>query len=529
MPGAGDPQLWYEHAHRYRLAHRLARGARVLDVGSGEGYGVALLAEVALDAVGVDIDPQAVAHAAVAHRGSTARFLAADARRLPFHDGAVDLVTCFEMIEHVVNPEPVLDELARVVTPSGLVVLSTPDAMSSDGTNPFHLRELTAAELEQALSMIASSVVWPLEARPGRADAAEWLDLTDDQEMSNEDNDGRWRSPTYIVAICSHAELPHHTARASILDDPADELWLDLRAQIERAQTQLASYEADLATRAAALADADVRLRTAAATIAQHEAELSARATALHEFETRHASLGSRASWLAWDLAEHQRLLAALQRERDRDRASLAWRLVSAYRSGVQRALPPTSIRRRSYERVRGRVSRRVGEPAATGSTPDLISTMVGSITLSTDVDPVASIIIPVHGKLAMTMRCLRSIAAFRGAVPYEVVLVDDASPDLPGDVLAHVGGVRLIRNKENLGYLDSTRVGVERSKGEFVVLLNNDTEVHPGWLDALVETARSDPSIGAVGGRMVYPDGRLQEAGSIVFSDGRPLLRPAS
>ncbi|MDP3711751.1 MAG: glycosyltransferase [Mycobacteriales bacterium] len=134
---------------------------------------------------------------------------------------------------------------------------------------------------------------------------------------------------------------------------------------------------------------------------------------------------------------------------------------------------------------------------------------------------PAASVVICAYGQLELTLRCLESIAARPPRLAYEVIVVDDASPDETADVLAHVRHLRLLRSEVNVGFLRSANRGAAEARGDHVVLLNNDTEVTVGWLDELVDTADADPTIGVVGARLVYPDRRLQEAGGIVWSNG--------
>ena len=135
--------------------------------------------------------------------------------------------------------------------------------------------------------------------------------------------------------------------------------------------------------------------------------------------------------------------------------------------------------------------------------------------------DPTVSIIIPSFGKVEYTLRCLASIAAHPPAAAIEVIVVDDATPDGSTECLASVPGIRLIVNPGNLGYLRSCNTAARVAKGEFLLLLNNDTQVLPNWLDPLLEPFRLYSDVGAVGSKLLYPDGRLQEAGCIIWDDG--------
>lgn len=133
---------------------------------------------------------------------------------------------------------------------------------------------------------------------------------------------------------------------------------------------------------------------------------------------------------------------------------------------------------------------------------------------------PLVSVIIPVYNKLDYTIACLDSIAVHPPAFPFQIVVVDDGSSDETQAVLSARTDILYVRNAENLGFIGSCNAGAAASSGRFLFFLNNDTTVTPGWLDRLVETLRVDPTVGLAGSKLIYPDGRLQEAGGIVFND---------
>jgi len=131
------------------------------------------------------------------------------------------------------------------------------------------------------------------------------------------------------------------------------------------------------------------------------------------------------------------------------------------------------------------------------------------------------SVIIPVYNKWPYTAACLRSLAETSCRVTFEVIVVDDQSTDETPDQLREIKGLKRVTNEVNTGFIGSCNRGAESAQGRYLVMLNNDTQVIDGWLDALIDTFDRHPDTGIAGACLVYPDGRLQEAGGIIFNDG--------
>lgn len=132
--------------------------------------------------------------------------------------------------------------------------------------------------------------------------------------------------------------------------------------------------------------------------------------------------------------------------------------------------------------------------------------------------DPRVSIVIPVFNRCDLTVACLTALAEHTPADLYEVVVVDNASTDATPDVLAALeGDVTVVTNETNRGFAVACNQGADRARGDIVLFLNNDTEVRPGWLDALLSALDHDKRIGAAGARLLFPDGTIQHAGMLL------------
>ena len=132
---------------------------------------------------------------------------------------------------------------------------------------------------------------------------------------------------------------------------------------------------------------------------------------------------------------------------------------------------------------------------------------------------PQVSIVIVVYNRAELTLACLRSLLPT--PIPLQIIIVDNASTDLTPMLLSRIRGATIIRNSENLHFLRACNQGGHKADGTYILLLNNDTEVLPGAIPQAMACMERYPDAGAVGGRLILPDGRLQEAGGIIWRDG--------
>ena len=154
--------------------------------------------------------------------------------------------------------------------------------------------------------------------------------------------------------------------------------------------------------------------------------------------------------------------------------------------------------------------------------TQDEIETLIKELqqTLPRSNSPLVSIIIPVYNQLSYTLRCLKAIASnLSNNLAVEIILINDCSSDDTKKVIEPITAITLVNNRVNSGFIHSCNRGASLAKGKYLYFLNNDTEIKPNCIESLVEVI-AQPQVGAVGSKLVYPQGVLQEAGGIVWQD---------
>jgi GT2 family glycosyltransferase len=135
------------------------------------------------------------------------------------------------------------------------------------------------------------------------------------------------------------------------------------------------------------------------------------------------------------------------------------------------------------------------------------------------------SIIIPVYNNAKLLLECLLSLAKDQTFTEYDVCIVDDNSDTETRNIIDNLSGIRVVRNAERMGFTLSCNKGAQDASGNFLLFLNDDVQVFRGFLKFLLGTFEENSRVGAVGPKVIYPNGRLQEAGCIINRDGTTEL----
>ena len=555
MPWAPDVQVVYEHLHRYLWAARIVGGRRVLDLGSGEGFGAAILAESAEHVVGVDLDERTVEHSKLNYAAANLEFHVGTAIDLSSHEtGSFGAVVAFEIIEHVREQEQVLAEIARLLADDGILVISTPDrrlySEVSGQHNPFHERELGLEEFIELLGAHFPHVAtWGQRTITGShmnalESASHKSSVPDAADFYIERSGDEWRiagdpAPLYMVALASKVPLPKLAGTSTLADCDLELM------RIKEHETVLAKGERDAAVRLS-----EEQLRVLERERAEHGRALrEANARANEELGQRdqdivrgqedivglRGEIASREAEIVLredEIASVEAELAAAKQLNRRTEESVTWQAFQRVRGRLYGALGEESLLARTLHlslRLAGKVLVKRPKPAlqppesadGTGASEADEGDGGEVISMPEYENPKVSLIIPLYAHAELTRACLTSIREHTAHASYEVILVDDAADTETKRLLDGVQGAKIIRNEKNIGYLRSVNRGASVARGRWLVLFNNDTEVTRGWLLAMLACAESAEDVGVVTPKYVYPDGTLNEAGGIIWRDG--------
>ncbi|MEI4768846.1 glycosyltransferase [Psychrobacillus sp. FJAT-51614] len=540
-----DDEIKSEHLQRYQSVKELVKGKVVLDAACGEGYGSNILAGQAQKVYGMDIDKESIDHAAQKYIKSNLQFLEGSIDKLPFEESTIDIIISFETIEHVdeVIQKSFLKEIKRVLKEDGLLIMSTPNKkIYSDYRNyqnPFHVKEFYKEEFYDFLIPFFKYVEFFYQLKEN----VYLLSRETDKLLSNLDSKSKIEEHSkYIIAICSDIANQEYNISSIIVEDGKYneniERIIELQDEVEARNNHISYLDkenSDLKSEVHKLRENEIVISKKLEK-ANREKELVA--NRVSQFQTENESL-----------KEKERLLNNIL-------VSDGWKFLLKYYTVRDKILPKDGkirfliklfkkiVFKRNFKLINmenikkfkyymNNESRTMLESRLDNyiERTDNSATVAPLSILSNDQDyqkiifdknskPIVSIIIPVYNKWEYTYSCLKSIFTNSQDIAFEVIIADDMSTDETANISEYVENIKAIRDGENRGFLLNCNNAAKFAEGKYVLFLNNDTQVQEGWLDSLVELIERDNQIGMVGSKLVYPDGRLQEAGGIIWND---------
>ena len=549
IPGQGSSELQTEHEHRYYAVAPLLSGKTVLDAACGSGYGSEIISRYAKTVVGLDISSEAIDYARESY--TTVDFRQASIDKLPFEDTSFDAIVSFETIEHVDEntQRQFLEEITRVLKTDGTLIMSTvnKEVYSDHQTqkNDYHVNEFYLHEFKELLESHFSTV--QLYIQSFGVYSAILKENDRDVKLLGDFTGSSGNKGMYVVAICTNgnemidlSSMLYYCQNYEVYYSDGV-FWKQRYSELNTEYTERTRWALEL----------DNMLQEREHLLA-NEREKALSSEALSK-ELKSSLILSQQE--LHNAKGHIELLLKSDRELDTLKATRFYRF---YTFPKRVLFPPSSRRRFIGRMMKFTITHPIGtlKKLKPSRIKNLISILIkGEITRADEVlthieyenlsldkkiiitqvaerekyesltlpefkSPLVSIIIPVYNEFAYTFECVNAICNFT-QIPYEVIIADDCSTDITKGTEDIIKNVTHIRNKENIRFLRNCNNAAKHAQGQYILLLNNDTQVQPGWLEPLVELMENDSSIGLVGSKLVYPDGRLQEAGGIVWKDG--------
>lgn len=567
-----DDEIKIEHMQRYYAIQDIVKGKVVLDAACGEGYGTNMLSEYALKVYGLDIDEETIEHAKEKYTKANIEYQQGSIEELPFPNDYFDVVASFETIEHV-NEEiqaKFLKEIKRVLKADGTLIMSTPNKkIYSDYRNyknPFHVKEFYEDEYYTFLKSAFKKVVFNYQYRESvfllTGKDSEHIETLKLNKMTSENS-------KYIVAICSDKmESNYHVSSAYVEN-----------GTFNRNLERIITLQNDVVDRNNHIVKLDNEIEEKNNYINNMQDDLTEKNNYLKQLDKELKNRNQQFYELSKTLEENNLILEKKQNEYETIRVNLenlineneilkdkgnqlnnifesdGWKMLLRYYRIRDKIFNPNGKMRffakmgkriiidrnfkminkenikkfRYYYKNQGlsmlenRVDNYIERNTNTNKPMNLeieVVTNYEKLVFKKYEKPTVSVVIPVYNQWHYTYACLKSILTHTKNVTYEIILADDMSTDETVNVGEYAENIKVVRDGENRGFLLNCNNAAKHAEGDYILFLNNDTQVQEGWLGFLVELIESDKKIGMVGSKLVYPDGRLQEAGGIIWND---------
>lgn len=547
----------HDHYRRYQFARQFCANKQVVTISDGTGYGATLLADVARHVTSFVPSAEAASYANAVYGRPNLTFAQGDATTFAQRLTApTDVIVRIERAETAATQAQIIATLKEQLQPSGILIVTGASPIAGNALT-WSNSALTGAAVDQTdlLSLVTRHFAhcYLIEHPQADDEVTEPSENSASTERFSADHEGAAESfadPNLVgmsqfthevIAVCSDDALGNLPSSWGGSMETADLTHTPLDGQ--RSQIATKRHEDDDADQSAQrrlFGEIDALTNTAASLAETAYALRSERddAYALYHDLNSKVNTGTPARYafleyeynratsrlMRWIIRTAQRvpllmpLLLFILRKLIKPIARLALRMVRGARRAQAQAPgqgAATDKRQLATERMYARFEETDGDFAG------------GYGSWCTDQNPKVSIVILNWNKADLTIRCLKEVWKYTRGHTYEVVVVDNGSTPADYAKLLHFkGNFRLIRLSRNRFFGDGNNIGAEATKGDYLVFLNNDAFVTPGWLEPLIAEFSAHDRVGAVGPMFLYPDGVLQEAGIMVNPDGSVLMR---
>jgi GT2 family glycosyltransferase/2-polyprenyl-3-methyl-5-hydroxy-6-metoxy-1,4-benzoquinol methylase len=568
VPDLDNPELEVEHVQRYLSVVDLVKDKVVLDAACGEGYGSYLLAQHAKQVRGIDISEEAISHAASKYNKNNLEFTQGSVDSLDLPAQSVDVVVSFETIEHIDADmqHAFLQEIKRVLKSGGILVISTPDKRwysdEQGYTNPFHVKEFYKEEFHGFLNQYFKNIEvyyqkFEIASIIGNPHSGGFKNVNHTNNNNDPLSEGK-----YLISVCSDEQLKdinlnsldfHHGKsyswlmnRIVLLQDELEERNLHIE-KLDEDLGHLNTYRNELGDSRKEVESLVAQLNAYQSAISAHQSTISAHQSTISHLETEYRNQQGHIE----QLLEQDRKLEAIYN-------SGGWKALGVYYKFRDALLPPRSkrsllakllkmtlknprkmlsnlnsgnikklkyyLRTEQSDMLGNRIDNYISRHLQVGNDKPLhlipFAENKEKLTFPIYEKPLVSIIIPVYNQWEYTYSCLYSILQYTENVSYEIIVADDVSTDETVNIGSFIEYITVVRDEVNRGFLLNCNNAAKHARGKYLYFLNNDTNVQPQWLSSLVELMEGNETIGMAGSKLVYPDGKQQEAGGIIWND---------
>jgi len=569
--------LYQEHIIRYMYASKFVKSKIVLDAGCGTGYGTFLLSERdAKKVIGIDISDDAIDFCKNNYKRENLEFKRDDITNCKFDNAAFDLVTAFEVIEHLENPDSFVKEMRRVLKNDGLFILSTPNKLTYPAGNPFHILEFNEEELKSLLERNFKYVNILYQSYPPTLAIYKsgQLNKINEFDINNKTISEDGKSSLYFVAICSNEKLVDSSGMLFLFNNKTmllknySELqrWIkvlqkDLKDQIDN----LRKLQKEFDERTAWALKLENQIKDKDSQINELQKEFEKRTAWSLDPDKLIQTKDSQIMELQKQLEEHRKDVNEI-------RSSAVYGIVSSILS-ILNKIAPESTRRNNALRLASAaylLKKERGTMAVIGAIKDKITqkrllslkpsekpshefylkkfeskanfdSNVLQIKEKTEPDfhlnrflefgahniinlqnfPKISIIIITYNQVEALRRNLYSIKSKTTYQNYEIILVTnnkDENSEMRKFLKTLKDSVFIYQDEYSFGGMNN--FGASKASGDYLLILNDDMEVlNPNWLESFLSLAL-DKEVGAVGGKLLFSNGKVQDCGGIVWKN---------